>query len=42
MLMKMFLMKLQIKFNYNFSFCILATLAYHAVISAATDKNTGI
>jgi len=42
MLMKMFLMKLQIKFNYNFSLCILATLAYHAVISAATDKNTGI
>ena len=40
--MKMFLMKLWIKFNYNFCLCVLATLAYHAVISAASDKNTGI
>ena len=38
----MFLMKLQVKFNYNFSLYILTPLAYHAAISAATDKNTGI
>jgi len=42
MLMKKFLMKLQVKVNYNVSLCILTALAYHAAISVATDKNTGI
>lgn len=39
-LRKTFLVKLQIKFNYNFCLRVPTALVYHAVVSLATNKNT--